>query len=42
MSFLDEVDSLKTKLGIGKINPLALVGVCIALCAVALAVGLTL
>lgn len=42
MSFLDEVDSLKAKLGIGKINPLALVGVCIALCAVALAVGLTL
>ncbi len=39
MSFLDEVDSLKAKLGIGSINPIALLGVAFAVLAAVIAIA---
>lgn len=37
--FLDEVDSLKAKLGIGDVNPLILMGVCLVFVAVAVGIA---
>ena len=42
MSFLDEVDSFKAKLGIGVVNPFVFVGVCILALGVVFAIGVTL
>lgn len=39
MSFLDEVDGLKAKLGIGHLNPFMLVGICIVALLVVFAIG---
>ncbi len=40
MSFLDEVDSLRTKLGVSRVNPVALIGIAFVAIAVVVVAGL--